>query len=577
MRLRRLAIEDFGLIARAEMRFADGLTVCSGETGSGKTMLLGALAFVLGARASPDNIRRGAARTRVTLEAEPDDAVRALAADAGFELEADEDLIVVRELTEAGKSSARVNGRPAAAGQLRDLGERLIDFVGQHEQQRLLSPAYQLDLLDRFAGEDVLALRERVEMAYERAAHLAAALAALRSDTDQVLAHYEHAQFALREIDEAAIRVDEEPELRARREYLANAEKIAAALALAHDVLAEGEYAAIESLGAAAAALSGVQRFGEALGALTQRVVAVQSDATDVAAAVAKERERTEFDAAEAESIGARLDLLDRLKRKYGGSIEAVLAERTRFARLVEEHESRDERLAAQSNELTAAQHELETLAGELTAGRARGAHLLEERVGAELRGLAMPAARFAVALEPLDLIGARGAERTEFTLAPNAGEPLRALAKAASGGELSRVLLALVVVLADRRERTTLVFDEIDAGIGGATANAVGVRLGALARNAQILCVTHLAQIASWADVHYTLRKQTKKDETQIELVPLEESAVVREEIARMLSGTTAAVALDHAETLLADVRQKKSPAKGPAPSGRSQRLRAD
>ncbi|HTV74329.1 MAG TPA: DNA repair protein RecN [Candidatus Acidoferrales bacterium] len=559
MRLRRLEIEDFGLIARAELRFADGFTVCSGETGSGKTMLLGALGFVLGARASPENIRRGAARTRVTLEIEPDETLRALAAETGFELEPDEDAIVSRELTQAGKSSARVNGRPAAAGQLRELGERILDFVGQHEQQRLLSPAYQLDLLDRFAGEAALVLRDRVGVAHVRTAQLTAALSEAQHDAGRTLAEYEYARFAVDEIDAANLQLDEEMTLRTRREYLVHAEKIAGALALAHDALVDGDGAAGESLGAAVAALAGVQRFAPSLEALGERLRALQGEVTEAAAVLAHERERTEYDAGEAESIGARLDLLDRLKRKYGGSMDAVLAERSRLHRVLDDYDSRDERLAALASERESAQRELAMLAAALTAMRTQAAHALELAVAQELRALAMPSARFAVGIEPVEPIGARGTERVEFALAPNPGEPLRPLARAASGGELSRVLLALVVVLADRRERTTLVFDEIDAGIGGATANAVGLRLGALARSAQILCVTHLAQIASWADAHYALRKRVEGETTQIEVLALDQAPAIREEIARMLSGNAAAVALDHAETLLAEVRQKK------------------
>ncbi|HEY0798833.1 MAG TPA: DNA repair protein RecN [Candidatus Baltobacteraceae bacterium] len=560
MQLRRLEIEDFGLIARATMTFADGLTVCSGETGSGKTMLLGALAFVLGARASPENIRRGAARTRVTLEAEADDVLRTLLADAGFDLEPGEDLIVVRELSEAGKSSARINGRAAAAGQLREIGERMIDFVGQHEQQRLLAPSYQLDLLDRFAGEGALTLRERVASAHARATTLTINLAGAQHHAGQAQAEYEDAVFAVREIDAAAVRVDEEAELQTRRSYLANAEKIAAALALAHEALATGDGAAGESLGTAASALSNVQRFAPELDALAQTLRGLQSDVGEAALTIARERERVEFDAGEAEAIGARLDLLDRLKRKYGGSLAAVIGERVRLGAIVDEFASRDERLAALAAEAALAREQLEAEARALSAARLKAARTLERAVVEELRALAMPSARFGIVIEPLDAIAARGAERIEFALAPNPGEPLRGVAKAASGGELSRVLLALVVVLADRREATTLVFDEIDAGIGGATANAVGARLGALAASAQILCVTHLAQIASWADAHYTLRKQTGKNATQIDLVLLDKPAVVREEIARMLSGTAASVALEHAESLLGEARKKKS-----------------
>jgi DNA repair protein RecN (Recombination protein N) len=565
-RLVRLAIDDFGLIAHAELTFAEGFTACTGETGSGKTMLLGALDFALGERASPDVVRRGAVRARATLELEPGPALRARFAAEGFELDDDELASVVREIAAGGKSSARINGRPATAGQLRALGESLLDRIGQGEQQRLLAHAYQLDVLDRFAGPEALRRRETVAARHARAAALGTELQAWSESAGRALAELEFACFAAREIEEASLQPGEELELRERRDFLANAERIALALTAAHGALADGEAAAVDALGAAAGALAGVARFGSELAQLAERVAALQSDAVEAAAGVARALDLTEFDPQEAETIGARLDLIERLKKKYGATLDEVLATHERLRRTIERDETRDERRAELAAELERTQAELVGEARALGALRAEAARRLETRVAAELAALAMPAARFAVALEPLEEIGPSGAERVEFALAPNPGEPLRPLAKAASGGERSRVLLALVVVLAGRRERTALVFDEIDAGIGGATANAVGVRLGALARTTQVVCVTHLAQIAAWADVHYSLRKREAKGTTVIELVPLDEKAAVPEEIARMLSGSAAAVALEHAATLIGEVRTRKAASRSQA-----------
>jgi len=264
----------------------------------------------------------------------------------------------------------------------------------------------------------------------------------------------------------------------------------------------------------------------------------LQSEANEVAVALSRELDATEHDPRELETIGARLDVIERIKRKYGGTAEAVCFERARSAKIIACFESRDDRLSASRNELSVVREQLASNAARLTQIRSEAARLLEERAARELRGLAMPAARFAVVLEPLERIGANGAERVGFVLSPNPGEPLRALAQAASGGELSRVLLVLVSVLAASTDAGTLIFDEIDAGIGGATANAVGARLGALALGAQVLCITHLAQIASWADAHYVMRKCSEADETRIELHALYDAPVIREEIARMLFG---------------------------------------
>ena len=559
-RIRRLEIENFGLIHRAVLEIADGLTVCSGETGSGKTMLLGALSFVLGGRASADTVRSGAARARVTLEVETDDALRRQFDEDGFELESGEPAILVRELAATGKSSARINGRAATVAQLRLFGEPLVDFVGQHEQQRLLSRAYQLDLLDRFAAAELE--REEIAATHARAVSLEWELHVLREDRDRALAHNEFARFALAEIDQTALEAGEDVRLRERRDYLVNVERIAAALAQAHGALS-ADGSAVEMLGVAAASLAGVARFGEELARLAETLAGLQSDATEAAVAIAREWERSEFDVGELEATGARLDAVERLKKKYGGTLEAVLEARARFAASIAQVEEGVEREDALGSTLRTTRAELVGRAADLGRQRAKAARVLEIAVSRELAALAMPAARFEVAIETLEAPGPYGSEAVEFHLAPNPGEPLRPLAKAASGGELSRVLLAMVVVLADRRDRSTLVFDEIDAGVGGATANAVGARLGLLARNNQILCVTHLAQIGSWADRHYALRKHEEHDSATIELVELREGDAVLEELARMLSGSAATVALEHAATMLRQARTRKASTK--------------
>jgi DNA repair protein RecN (Recombination protein N) len=555
--LGRLEIEDFGLIGRASVEFAEGLTAFTGETGSGKTMLVGALAFVLGERSSPDVVRSGAARTRVTLEVDADETLRERLQAEGFEFESGEPAIFSREMQAGGKSSGRINGRAATVAQMRASGEWVVDLIGQHEQQRLLNHSYQLELLDRFAGADAFKLREAVTGGYAEVATLGRELAGVRDSAGRGVADLEFARFAVGEIDDSNLQPGEDLQLRERREYLTNAERIAAALGQAHDALVGS---GTEGLGAAASALAGVANYGAELSRLAGLVAGLQSEATDVAVAVSRAAEATEFDAAEAESVGERLDLIDRLKKKYGGTLEAVAESRTTFAASVDRYAGSDERQRQLEASLASARAELERQATALGELRTKAARRLEREIAAELGELAMPSARFEVALERSDEIGPHGRERAEFGLSPNPGEPLRPLARAASGGELSRVLLALVVVLADKRERTALVFDEIDAGVGGATARSVGERVGALARSAQVLCVTHLAQIASWADRHYALRKRDRGGTTSIEVVELTERDTVLDELARMMGGKVHDAAVEHAETLLRDARKRKT-----------------
>ncbi|MGH7728711.1 MAG: DNA repair protein RecN, partial [Vulcanimicrobiaceae bacterium] len=310
--------------------------------------------------------------------------------------------------------------------------------------------------------------------------------------------------------------------------------------------------AAIPALGAAQTALAAVAHLGGPLAGLARQLAAQQSELGEAAQALARELESIDGDPAELDALEARLDALERLKRRYGGTLAAVLAERERAAAMLAEEGDDQGRERALARALAEERAALANAASRLRRLRESAARRLESALEEELAQLALPAARFVVAFEPLETAGPGGSERANFLLAPNPGEPPRPLARAASGGELSRVLLALVVALAEVREPTTLTFDEIDAGIGGATALAVGERLGRLARDAQVLCVTHLAQIAVLADRHYALRKHVARAATTIEVVALDDRDARLSEIARMLSGSNAPVALDHAEALV-------------------------
>ena len=330
--LTRLEIENYGLIARAGVEFAKGATIFTGETGSGKTMVLGALDFALGARAAPDAVRRGARAAMVTISFEPDDSLRARLVADGFELDPGEAASIVREITEAGRSSVRVNGRPSTAGYVREIGGTIAELVGQHEAQRLLSPAYHLDLLDRFAGETELALRDAVSAAYAAAQASAQSLERLTGDERDARERYDEALLVAREIEDARLDPAQLQQLRERRAYLDNVERIAVALGAAHEALTRNESAATQALGTAAAALTGIAKFGESLREMAQRASALQTDAGELGADVARELESTEFDPNELEAINSRLALIERLQRRYGGDLDEVI-ERARRAR----------------------------------------------------------------------------------------------------------------------------------------------------------------------------------------------------------------------------------------------------
>jgi DNA repair protein RecN (Recombination protein N) len=551
--LLRLTIDGVGLIAHAQIEFGDAFTAFTGETGSGKTMLLGALDAALGGRVERDLIR--GERLRVALEIAAGEGLRALLATMGIELAADDDVVIVREVAAAGRSQARVNGVAVSASQLRTIGEHVVDAVGQGEAHRLLEPGFARDLVDRFAGDAALALRERLRERYETRRELRVERDTLRDGGDRALAEREFARFALGEIETAALEDGEDDRLRERRDVLGSAERIADALTRARATL-EDERGAVDALGDAMQGLTVIARFGATFAALAESAGALQADANTLAAEIARALDDVELDPNELETVTGRLDAIETLKKRYGTSIAAVLVARDRFAATLEQDLGRDERLTAIERELEGLDAAIAGDAAALHSERIAAVPACQERVAAELHALAMPAARFAVAVEPLDEIAAHGGDRIEFRFSANPGEPERPLARIASGGERSRVLLALVVVLADRRDARTFVFDEIDAGIGGATAVAVGARLQRLATVAQVVCVTHLAQIASWADTHYVLRKYGDDDETTIEVVALHAEDDRLAEIARMLSGDTKRISLEHAATLVASTR---------------------
>ncbi|HTX59853.1 MAG TPA: hypothetical protein VMH02_09250, partial [Verrucomicrobiae bacterium] len=512
---------------------------------------------VLGARAASDAVRRGASRAVVTLAFDPDDRLRDRMNADGFESDPGETVAIVREVADTGRSAIRLNGRPATAAYVRDVAQDVAELVGQHEAQRLLAPAYHLELLDRYAGKAAEQARDAVAAAHARATQLVRDLHALEGDEGRARVRYDDARFAASEIEEARLERGEAERLLERRRYLDNVERIAVALRRAGEAISGDEAGASNALGDARAALSAIAEIAADFAAMCGQAATLQSEAADLGAQVARALEAAEFDPAELDAVNARLETIDRLERKYGGTVDAVLDFAREARAAIENYEGRDRAVAALSEAATAAGRELAVAAASLTQLRKAAAAQLSRAVMAELGDLALGSGRFDVAVEPLEPIGPGGAERIEFLFAANAGEPARPLARVASGGELSRVLLALVVVLAaSRAAHGALVFDEIDAGIGGATATAVGARIGRLAAGAQVVAVTHLAQLATWADRHYVLEKSESRGETTISVRELTTASAREAELARMLSGETHDAALRHARQLLAQRR---------------------
>jgi len=566
--LRELSIRNLAVVEEAVVPFAAGLNVLTGETGAGKSIVVDALLLITGARAQPDWIRTGAdtALVEAVFEIDPAGPVAALLDEAGHH-PGDGQLVVKRELARSGRHRAFVNDGAATVGLLERLGELLVELHGQHEHQRLMEPARQLLLLDRFAEADDR--RERVAARVRTWEEARAALARLQGEMREGARQEDLYRFQLTEIDDLRLRDGEEEELRAERSRLQHAERIVAGLQETVGLLYEEPQSATARLSRAATLLRDLSRYEPDAAAPIEAIEGAQAYLEDVVGRARALRDRAVFDPDRLEQIDARLDAIVKLKRKYGDSVAAILAHHQEVAGALDRITRHDAIAEEMERAVAEAAAAAGTEAAALSAARTRAAERLERLVQKEIRGLGMEHGRFRVALrrEPAAAgelaagpegwrVGPRGAESVELLLSANPGEDLRPLAKVVSGGELSRVMLAAKTVLAAADDVPVLVFDEVDAGIGGRVADVVGQKLAASAAGRQVLCVTHLAPIAAYAGQHLLVEKRVARGATRTTVTRLPAAARV-DELARMLGGERVTEASRrHARELLRDAQ---------------------
>ena len=556
--LHELRIESLLLIERAELRLGDGLNVITGETGAGKTVLAHSLDLLMGGKARPQIVRPGAEEAYVEgvfsvpegLLDDPD-----LAEIAERLPEGADEIVLARRVGASGRTSAFVAGRSASAGDLRALGARLLAFYGQHEHRKLTLGSAQMEILDGFAGAVHLDRRREYRAAHAEVAAITAELAELREREGARERDLDLLRFELEEIEAARPDPDEQGELAGERERLRHAEALRAAAggALAR-ISADDEAGAAASLVAAAeGALAAVDGVDAGLDAIAERVRALSVELGDVAGELRAYAEGIEAEPGRLEEVEERLDALERLMRKHGGSVEAVLAHAERCRAEIERLDRADELAGELESRLERASERRSAVAERLTAGRRRAARQLEKRVAGELAELAMEGASLEVVLgEHPDGFGAAGRESVTFNLATNPGMAASPLRDAASGGELSRVMLALSGLGPDAGA-PTVAFDEIDAGIGGNTARAVGERLRDLAGDRQVICITHLPQVASLASAHFRISKSVAGGEAVASVDRVQGDELVAE-ITRMLGAERGdETASRHARELLA------------------------
>jgi DNA repair protein RecN (Recombination protein N) len=549
--LRRLVVKNLAIVEDLEMELAPGLTVITGETGAGKSILVDALSLLAGGRGSVELVREGAERLSVSGEFEPDAAVHRVLSEAG--LPAGETVLLRREFSPDGKGRVFVEDEPASVRTLAKIGERLVAIHGQNSERELVDSQAPLELLDAFGRSEKE--RQATAEAARTWSEAREALETLRASRKDRTSRLEMIEFQIREIAEAAPDEKEEEELLRERERLLHADRLRLAGETALSALSEGEESAADRLGEAVKAFAELAAIDSREKAHLEEAEDVKRRIADLAAAARDAAGQIESDPERLTAIESRLEKLSRVKRKYGGTLADVRALAARLERERDELSHIEDALERrQKEERDARRRYLEAARG-LSARRRSAAVRFSPAVEKELQALAMEKARFRVALEPAPEDGPRasGLETASFLFAPNPGEPEKPVEKIASGGELSRLHLAIQSVAAGRSNRgRTLVFDEVDSGIGGRTAEVVGRKLRALAVGGQVLCVTHVPQIAAAADRHFLAEKSQVRGRTVAAVRRLDGKDRV-EEIARMLAGERVPeTAMRHARTLL-------------------------
>lgn len=554
-----LHIENIAVIEQAEIRFDDGFNVLTGETGAGKSIVIDAIGTVLGERTSRDLIRTGArsARVEAIFSQLPE---LSWFAENGIVPDENGELLLQRELYPDGKNVCRVGGRLLTVSQLKTLGQQLLNIHGQHEGQQLLDEERHLDYLDRFGGlEELLA---DFRLSYSAVAALRREIAGLQMDEAERERRIDSLHYQIAELERADLKAGEEEKLLERRDLLRNAEKLIEAVQSAHYALSgdEDSQGAVALIGDAEYALGGVRRVSGELDALTEKIMQLRFTADDLAEQVRDLRDHFDFSPGELDEVESRLDVIFRLRKKYGNTVEEMLEYLDRSRKELEQIQDSDDTLLRLEQKLEKAKKEAHEKGKRLSERRKQAAVTLQERIQTELAQLDMPKVRFAAQFSPKDCqdgMDATGLEQVRFLMSANVGEDLKPIARIASGGELARVMLALKSVLAENDDISTLIFDEVDTGVSGRAARKVAEKMADIAVTKQVLCVTHLPQIAAMADTHFSVEKGERDGRTFTRVERLTPQRR-KEELARLTGGAEVTpIQLESAGQLLEEARK--------------------
>ncbi|MEE9306411.1 MAG: DNA repair protein RecN [Spirochaetia bacterium] len=555
--LEELVVQNYALIDRLQVRFSPGLNILTGETGAGKSILIGALGLILGMKADTGAIRAGTEEIDVSGIVKPDNNpdVQTWMEEKGIAAE-NNSIIIRRVVKKNGKGTIYVQSTPFTLAALRELTGMLFDLHGQHEHQSLLSPENHRRLLDHYGN--ITAAVTAFSALYARLLKVREEHAALIAEQRERVRKVELLEYAIQEIEDAKLTVGEEEQLRQEQNLLANHERLIQLVEEVYGATAESRGGALSNLRQARGLLAEIVKIDSHLNDSNQQLENVFFELEDFVENLGRYKGSINFDPARLEKIEERLDLIKRLEKKYGGTIEEVLAHLEESRRALEGIQNSDATQKKLEEQITGQEKELKARAANITHLRKQAAGGLQEKIVGELKQLGMPKVRFQVQIEDRTsdsgkvLYAGTGKDKVEFLIAPNLGEPFKKLVQIASGGELSRIMLAIKTVLAESDHINSLIFDEVDAGIGGEVAIAVGERLRGLAKSKQVLCITHLATIAVQADNHIKVEKITQADRTVTRVSPVT-GLERQEEIARMLAGDrTGDTSLKHAQELL-------------------------
>lgn len=556
--LNSLSIKNVAVIDKLDVEFHNGVSVLTGETGAGKSIIIDSINMILGDRANKELVRYGTDKAVVQAIFDAPQAVCDILADNDIDVD-DGQIVITRQLTKEGKSVARINGMVVTLNVLREISDELINIHGQHDNQALLTPARHVAFLDAYASNEEYIGKYKEILQKKR--QIEKKLASLEMDEQEKMQRIDLLEYQVNEIKKASLEKGEEADLREQREIYANAEQITNSVNEAYTNIYEGDetQSAYDGISIAVDALSKISDLNPQLKTMYDSLSTLMYSLEDTAHELKEFGDTVEFDEQTLNDIEERLDLISKLKRKYGGSIEEILEYMKKAETELNDIKLSDERTNEMKAELLQVTDELRKNGLVLSERRKEAAKVLEGAIEAALHELNMEKAKFSVNIENDESFYDNGMDKVEFLISTNPGEPLKPLVKIASGGELSRVMLAIKSILADTDGVDTLIFDEIDTGVSGKAAMSIARKLSQIGKNKQVLCITHLPQLTSAADNHYLIQKDTDGDMASTTLKELDDEG--RElELARIIDGgEVTELALSHAKQMLENARNEK------------------